>query len=86
MPTLAEVLSYLPTLLFWVGAIFLVVSELIGKFAKSLRWRFRFYALFCVLGIGIWWASETANHVQLTMPDLQPWSRIISQGQAQAHG
>jgi hypothetical protein len=78
MPTMAAVLSYTPTVLFWSAVIFLVLSEFVGKLATSLRPRCRVFAGMLIFGLGMWYAAEAANHVALTSPDFTPWSHFVS--------
>jgi hypothetical protein len=70
--------------MFWILIPLLIMSEMIGFFARSVRWRFRLYAGLVVLMLGVWYASETANHVSLTVPDFTPWTHFMPTQSANA--
>jgi hypothetical protein len=71
-------LSFMPTILFWLLVVVLIISELIGKFAKEIRWLFRPYAVVIMLMLLSWWGAEYASHVNVTLPDFEPWTHFIA--------
>jgi hypothetical protein len=77
MPSIATILSYMPTILFWLLVVVLVISEIIGKFANEIRWMFRPYAVVIILMLASWYAAEVASHVAMIPPDFEPWEHFI---------
>lgn len=78
MNDLASAMLCLPTVLFWLLVLFLLISELVGRFAIGVRWRFRRYAMVVLLMGATWYVAEGAHKLYLTPPDFQPWSRFAS--------
>lgn len=76
MNDLASAMLYLPTVLFWLLVLFLLISELVGRFAVTARWRFRRYAMVVLLMGATWYIAEGAHKLYLTPPDWQPWSHF----------
>ncbi len=75
---MAQMLMLLPTVLFWFLVLFVLIAELIGAFAHSIRPRFRGCVACVLLMLGMWYAAETAHNITPTLPDFQPWTHFYT--------